>query len=217
MPIIPKTDNASIEYCETHTPVWLENAAELGLDPLAVTELETMTEAARAAMEAAESARLAAMSATLTLNNRIDTMRRRAQQLLGQIKATAALGAGNRLLATAQVPGRKPRARLSPPTQPSSVTMRLMPEGSVRLSWTSGNAAPSTGGFFRVERRLDGERGYTVIGGTPVREFIDGTIPLGTRWATYIVTPFRGRREGVPSVAVGVNFGVAPERMRAAA
>lgn len=208
MAVIPANETDQIEFCEVRAPVWLTHAAELGVDPAKIAELQAAADAALAAHQAALEARQASLAATLAYNSLVSLMRGKAAGLVGQIKANAQSAGDTRLLALAMIQPPTPRSRLSPPGRPSAVQSFLESDGGLTLSWKASRAAPSTGAFFRIQRRLAGERMYTDIGAAAVRRFKDGTLPVGTAAASYIITGYRGERAGESSAPLLVSLGV---------
>jgi hypothetical protein len=218
-PTIPRQGIDQIGFCETHAPVWAFDPAFIGLTPAQVTQLATLTAAARAAFEAAESARLASMAATTAYHDALASMRTHAADLVGLIRALAQSTHDTEVYAAAQISPPRERRPAPTPTTPTEIDATLNSDGSITLTWRSHNATPSTGAYFQVERKLGGETGYRVIGGAPTRTFRDTTIPAGVGAAAYIITGFRGNRRGESSQSFVVQFGGgasgAPIRMAA--
>ncbi|HRQ73948.1 MAG TPA: hypothetical protein PLU35_13060, partial [Phycisphaerales bacterium] len=78
--------------------------------------------------------------------------------------------------------------------------------GYVEIRWKADNAANSSGAYFKIERRLDDEQGFRLLGTTGLKAFTDETIPAGTAQATYIITPYRGDAAGEPCEQFVVPF-----------
>lgn len=91
---------------------------------------------------------------------------------------------------------------------PYDITTALDNNGFLELKWKADNGASSTGAYYMVERRLNGEASFTLIGGTGTKSFTDAKIPLGTSQAIYKITPRRGELVGPASNQVVVQFGV---------
>lgn len=108
----------------------------------------------------------------------------------------------------AEVPPPADPEPLGPPGQPTNITTTLNSAGHLVLKWKASNAASSSGVYFMVERKLNDDPGFTLIGGSGGKDFADLKIPLGTAKATYIITPFRGELAGDPSNQTTVQFGV---------
>jgi hypothetical protein len=216
-PTIPRQSVDQIGFCETHAPVWAVDPAFIGLSPAQVAQLTTLTAAARAAFEAAESARLASMAATTAYHEALASMRSHAADLVTLIRARAQTTHDVGVYAAAQISPPGQRRPAPPPTTPTGIAATLNGDGSITLTWDSSNATPSTGAYFQVERKLAGEKAYTVIGGSPTKIFRDGTIPAGLTSAAYIITGFRGSRRGESSASLVVQFGGGGASLRMAA
>lgn len=206
-PTIPRLALDQIEFCQVHAPVWALGPVFIGLTPAQVAQLGTLTAAARGAFEAAESARLASMAATTAYHDALARMRTHAADLVALIRARAQSTHDVGVYAAAQIAPPAQRRPAPPPTMPTEIAAMLNSDGSITFTWDSGNATPSTGAYFEVERKLAGEKVYTVIGGAPTRTFRDSTIPAGVTAASYIITGLRGHRRGESSQSVVVQFG----------
>lgn len=228
MAVIPSDRLQRIEFCEQHLAPWTASAAAIGLLPADVTALATRTTAARAAYNAAIAARQAAKAATEAFYNAVDgtgAMSDKVREMVKTIKAYADSKNDPNVYVLAQIPAPIPPVPGSslPPGQPTGFGVALNPDGSITLSWKSTNAASSTGGSFVVARRFNPtvanpNPGFAVIGtaagsgqseagGSRTITFTDATIPAGTTGVTYIVSPRRGGKFGIPSDAYAVTFG----------
>jgi len=221
MRVVPDTDRAAIEFCETHRPVWAADPAAVGLTDQRCAELLEPTRAARAAYDESERARQAALAATATLHERAGSMRSAVAGMVKSVKAFAeASAAAAPVYAAARIPEPARRSPRPAPPPPSGVATRLNADGSVTLAWRARGAAPSTGCVFIVSRRLGAAGGYRVVGaGVSLRggkfELTDATIPAGTASASYLIQGRRGSGRaavsGESSAAVVVNLGVSGE------
>jgi hypothetical protein len=222
MRVIPETDLAAIEFCETHLSVWAADPARVGLTAERCEQLLEQTRAARAAYAAAEQVRQAALAATATLHDRADSMRATAAAMVKAVKAFASASDDPPgVFVAAQIPQpARPSPRPAPPP-PSKIGTRLNGDGSVTLSWTARGCAPSTGCVFVVSRRLAGEDAFTPVGvGVSLRggkfECVDAGLAAGTTSASYLIQGRRGAGRDVVSgptgPAVTVRLGVGPVR-----
>jgi hypothetical protein len=220
---VPDNHADAVAFCELHVGPWEEHAAAIGVDPGVVAELADLTAAAAAAQEAARAARLAAQAATVAYYAAVESMRTRASGLVRSIRTHAVNSGDEQVYALARLdPPRKPQPGALPaPGTPGRIDSTLNPDGSLTLRFRAKDAAASTGASFAVERRLEGEARYTSVGvapgsgalaGTREIESVDRTIPAGTRSASYVVTPRRGRKVGEAGAAFTVNFSSTPGR-----
>lgn len=212
MGIIPDKKVEQVQFCESHVPVWLGNAAGIGLSEAQTTTFKTLTGKARAAYDAAQAAKQAYKAAVTNQNAAIAAAISGpggASDLIRVVKGYANLQANpDAVYAVAQIPPPAAPTPAPAPGQPEKVAVTLEPTGAVTLTWKARNAAANAGTFFTITRRLSGEGGFTLVGTTGVKTFTDSTIALGTTGATYIITGQRGDRVGPPSEQIGVQFGV---------
>lgn len=218
MSVIPPNQQAAIQFCESHTPVWTTAPTTIGLTAAQVTALDTLTKAARNAFTAAQNARQASKAATTTLDAAVRSMRLQAADLVRVVKGFAELQVNPApVYAAAQIPAPAAPTPLPAPGKPNKVGVNLEADGSITLSWESINAGASTGAFFTISRKLPGQAAFASIGGAPggTREsrrasFTDATVPASAASAgvQYIITGQRGTNAGESSDAVIVQFGV---------
>ena len=101
---------------------------------------------------------------------------------------------------------------LGPPGRPYGFRVELLADGSIRLSWKCDNPRRGAGTIYLVSRRTSPQGGFTSIGRTGKRKFIDATLPIGSTRITYRVQAIRSTAEGQPA-EFNVSFGcVAPAR-----
>lgn len=218
MSVLPPNIIDQIEFCEAHNPIWAGTPAAIGLTAAQMTAMAAATLNARKAFNDAEAARQASKGATTTLHGNVAIMRSQVSDLIRQIKAFAELQANPAAVyAAAQIPAPAAPTPLPAPGKPTDFGVVLNADGSVTLSWSSTDAAASTGAFFTVSRKLPGAGAFAGIGGAPGStseqrraSFTDSTVPASaaSAGAQYIVQGFRGTRVGDASDAVIVQFGV---------
>ena len=214
MPVLPDKELELIQFCEAHNPVWAVAPTAIGLTAAQVTAITTLTTAARKNYSDAQAAREASKAATTTLHAGTRTLRASAADMVRLVKAFAENTANpDTVYAAAQSPPPAAPTPPPPPGQPTGITVGLNPDGSISLRWRTANAAPTTGVFFSIARRIGISGAYSSIGGASggprgITEFIDDTLPLGTQQASYIIQGRRGTQMGTASDAVNVQFGV---------
>lgn len=207
MTVVPDRDLDAVQFFESHVPVWAATPAAVGLTAAQVAALDTATKAARNAYTAQQNARNAAKAATTAYHNNVGTMREIGGDLIKTIKAFAATSNNPGVYAAAQIPMPAQPGPLPPPGQPDDFDVRLTGSGGLSLNWKAANAAPSTGAYFTVRRRLGSQGPFVFIGGTGGKTFVDDSIPAGTSFVTYLVQGFRGEQPGPESELVSVQFG----------
>lgn len=216
MTIIPKSKSAQVQFCENHIHAWADHAARLGLSEAQIAAFEAATTAARAAYEAARIAMDAAKSAVLEQDLAIAEAVRQARGLIKVIKGTAATSddAGDVMVA-ARLPMDAQPTAYTAPGRATDVQFTLLSGGEVEVSWEATNASATSGGGFRVERKLERDAAYQFIGlshGTTKRKrrmsFTDTRLtPEDARGVIYRLTPVRGAKVGEQGSGLVVQFG----------
>lgn len=206
MAVLPPSTIRMIEWFEQRIPVWTANPSAIGLTLPQVTQLMTRTAAARTAYQNAQAARNESKSKTVLLTDAAGSLRNYGADLIKTIKAYAETTNDPTVYAEADVPPPAAPSPLGPPGTPTDIVTTINNRGYVEIRWKADNAANSSGAYFKIERRLDDEQGFRLLGTTGLKTFTDETIPAGTLQATYIVTPFRGDASGEPSEQFVVPF-----------
>jgi hypothetical protein len=204
--VIPTKDLEAIQFFENHLVAWNESPSMIGLTALQCTNLHGLTDAARLAYSNQQAAKDTAAARTTDYHNAVKSMRALGADLVKTIKSFAATTNNPAVYGLAEIPMPAAPSPRPAPGQPTGFTISLTGSGAVELAWKSTNAA---GGFFTVTRKLAGEDTFEPAGTVGKRKFTDGTIPVGTTGATYLVQGFRGNVTGEVSLPVGVQFGVA--------
>ena len=152
-----------------------------------------------------------ATAATTDYHGSAATLRTVAADVVRFVKAFADANANPpAIYALAQIPEPTPPSPLPPPGQPTDFSATLNASGSVTLRWKCADAAPSSGAFFTVRRKLGGAEGggFALLGTTQSKSFDDGAIPLGVTSVSYLVQGFRGTEPGPEGEQLTVQFGV---------
>ncbi len=207
-PVLPDTRLDTIQWFEARIADWTANAAAIGLTGEQVTAFSGQITTARTSYDAAQSARATSKAATTSFYNDTDAMRDTGADLIKAIKAFAATSDNPNVYALAQVPMPADPSPIGAPGQPTEVSISLTSSGYLSLKWKADNAAPSSGAYFVVQRKLAGETSFTTVGDTGEKSFVDASVPLGTTSAAYIITPRRGSQTGTASNQLIVQFGV---------
>lgn len=101
---------------------------------------------------------------------------------------------------------RDKRSPIPPPGKPGRFKITLDGNGGLLLTWTCDNPKGSRGTIYQIWRRTDsGEKVF--LGVTPVKRFLDSTMPAGTTNLVYYVQAVRSKTTG-PMAEFHVEFGV---------
>src|SRR5690606_35587172 len=87
MSVLPRGRLQRIEFLEYHLPIWSNDPAAIGLDPLVLTELNGLMVAARAAYTTQQTAHQTALASTTGFHNATDAMSEAASAAIAEIKA----------------------------------------------------------------------------------------------------------------------------------
>jgi hypothetical protein len=210
MAVLPSSDAQLVAFCEAHAPVFIANAAAIGITPAAATAFDLQTKAVRGKLNAALAARNASKAATTVYHGDAEALRNTAADLVRFVKAFADASANPpAVYALAQIPAPTPPVPQPPPGQPTDFVATLNSSGSVTIKWKCADAAASSGAFFSIRRKLGtGPGAFALIGTTQSKTFEDAGILLGTSVATYIIQGFRNDLAGPEGVQFTIQFGV---------
>jgi hypothetical protein len=203
--VIPDKDLEMIQFFETHWPIWTTAPTTIGLTAGQVTNLKNATESSRAKYSSQQTAKTAAKASTNALHSANSSLRDLGSALIAAIKAYAETTNNPGVYDIAQIPMPDPASPAPLPKQPDSITITLEPGGALTLKWKSNNSA---GAYFTIARMIGDSGTFVTIGNAQKKTFTDGTLPLGSSSATYIITGVRGSRIGDSSEPVQVQFGV---------
>lgn len=194
MTIVPQGLNDRVSFFEVHAPIWAEHAAQLSLPEDKVAELETLTQAARAAYDAAEVALAQAKSATAARRRADKAMASLGGDLIKLVRLNAEMSGDQSLYGIAKLPApRDPSERR--PVNPRNVAYRLRGDGSLELTWKGRTIPGTTYLIDRIVRDAAGELGPTErLAATGERRYVDRTVPRGATGALYRVSAMKGGR-----------------------
>ena len=225
MSILPSRTQDLLEWFDLHSPVWADEAANIGLTPAQAAEFGTLAATARAKyieqLDAEEAARVAANQA----RDAIARARRSASDLIRSIKGFAANAPAGETLSVynaAQIPMAAPPSPVGPPGKPHDITVTLTPTtGDITLRWKVVNPVGTVGTSYIVKRRIGGggtsqAAEFQFVGVTGNKEFTDTTLEGGAESVQYIVQGQRSRHAGPVSDILTVNFGQRVDRQVAA-
>jgi hypothetical protein len=204
MSVVPKKSLEKIQWYENHIPTWETNFAAIGTTSAAVAALETKTQAARTAFDAQKVAQDAAKAATETYAQAVDQMSIVGSAILDQIRAAAKV-TGPGVYPLAQIPAPATPTPVGAPGKPTDFAVELLVNGALSLKWKCNNPAGCTNVQYMVWRKI-GTGEFAFIGGCGSREFVDGTVPVGSAHITYQMQATRSTAVG-PWAQFNVNFG----------
>ncbi len=205
MSVVPEKRIDRVQFYEDHIAPFTANATAIGITTTEVTDLDTKTDAARAAYTAQQVAQQAAKAATLAFHNAVNAMSVAGSALIKKIRAKAEQSANPSVYALAQIPAPATPSPMGAPGEPTDFAALLQNNGALTITWKCANPAGSQGTTYQVWRRLAGTNELAFIGVTGEKKFVDATIPAGTTQAMYQIQAFRSTAAG-PWAQFNVNF-----------
>lgn len=210
---IPKTPRAAfLAWCQAHAPIFVANAAGIGMSIPQSTQFSDGADALAAAIAAQQTAADAYRAATTAVNAALAAQETRAGDAVRSIRAFAELQADPvTVYETAKIDPPKPASPRPAPGTPYKFAATLLPVGAVALTWKCDNPAGVGGTTYEVMRKLAGAPSFTFLATVGSRAFTDAGLPQGTAQATYQVTAVRSTVRGITAeftVNLGVGGGV---------
>lgn len=209
MSTMPQTQDALINFFESHTAVWSNDPAGIGLSLEQLTALSGATVAARAALTTAIQTRDAAKGATTDLHGALSTLRGLGGPAIAAIRAFAE-GSEDpaSVYALAQIPPRADPTPAPPPEIPTDITAAVLGDGTIRIRWKAPQPSPGAEVFTQVKRRLNGAGPFLLLGDTGAKTLVDSTVPAGTHKVEYMCIAKRGEQQSDPSQPISLLLGV---------
>ncbi|MBY0310481.1 MAG: hypothetical protein K2W85_00270 [Phycisphaerales bacterium] len=207
MPVVPSTRIEKVEFYEAHNPTWATNAANIGVTPAQVTNLTSLTKAARDAFNAQKTAQDAAKAATQRFYNTVRDMQSLGGDLIKNIKAYADTTNNPNVYVLANVPEPAAPTPAGPPVAPTDLSAVMNSDGTMRLTWKGSIAQRQ---FFSIWRQLPSQSMPLQIGAVAAKDFTDVTVPRGLTQVVYSVRAHRDSAVSTPTDNLVVYFGAIP-------
>jgi hypothetical protein len=213
MSLVPDAKADKIAFFETRLAPWADHAAEIGTSTEAVSNLTDKTNDARAAFIEQQAAQATAQSATLKMKMAIDAMATAGANIIRQIRTQAATTGDDGVYSLASIPPPAEPSPIGAPGQPEQFSFKVDAIGVLFLKWKCKNPQGAVGTMYQVSRRIGSDSGFTYIGGSGTKSFIDDTLPAGTATVIYQIQAVRSTKVG-PAATFNVNFGVSRAQAR---
>ncbi|HMN40075.1 MAG TPA: fibronectin type III domain-containing protein [Phycisphaerales bacterium] len=208
--VLPSDRRLLVQFGLDHHPVWSASSAGIGLTGAQALAFKNDSAAADAAFQAASLARQQAKAATTAYYAACGNLRTTAAACVRSIKAFADVSADpGTVYATAQIPPPDPRSHTGePPAQPTDLRAGLETNGSITLTWKCSNPPGVSRVVYIIQRRLEGQTGFSTIDFVGEKTFNDATLPRGIDGVSYIITGKAGQQTGPASSMFTLTFGV---------
>jgi hypothetical protein len=209
MSLQPENIADRIQFWEDHTAPFSTNAVAIGITSTEATDLQTKTEAARAAFDARQAAQQAAEAATLALYEAVEAMSTAGAALVDKIRAKAKQVGGTSVYTLAQIPAPATPSTVGNPGTPSGLKVELKPNGSFGLGWDCSNPPGCKGVLYHVYRQIEATGDFAFLGGSGNRKFVDSSVPSGIQTIVYKIQGVRTNAIGEEAEFI-VRLGTSP-------
>ena len=209
-PTAPRS--AFLAWCQGHAPVFSTSAADIGLTPAQATAFAAAVTATQAASLAQEQAKQASRVATAQAEEAYAALRTLAGDAVRTIRAFAESAAKPDVIYNlAQIPAPATPKPVPAPAQPIELRAVLnASSGALTLRWKASNPRGASGTSYIVRRKLPTESGFSFVGVTGKKAFVDADLVTGTDSVQYTVQGQRADAAGPVSEVFTVNFGRLP-------
>lgn len=195
---------ALMGWMNSHASTWETVAPQIGLTPARVAGLQSLLEQATKDIATATEARSASKFATSQQNDSIRDAREECAEMIQVIKGFIESSGNTNLWNVAQISPNAEPGEVPPPNAPTNILATLDVSGKLTLTWKA--TQPASGTVYRISRAFNGSSTYTFIDAVGLKEFVDETIPFGTRQVSYEIVARRGRQQA-PTANLTVQFG----------
>ena len=206
-PITPRS--AFLQWCDTHAPVFIANAAVIGMTAAQATAFASQLSKSNDAVQDQDDAKQAQKAATEIVDGCVAELKTMAGDAVRTIRAFAEMQADpTTVYAKAQIPSPATPTPIPPPGQPTNLTVTIAPgSGQLTLKWKCENPEGASGTSYLIRRKLPTETAFTVIGASGIKEFIDASFVAGPDSVTYTIQGLRSNLQGPESDWFTINFG----------
>lgn len=170
---LPDTRLPALQWFEARINTWTTNATNIGLTGASMTSFANLIKDCRADYDAMQTARAAAKAATQKFYTSCTAMRDPGRGYIAAIKAYAESTGNDNVYNLGMIDPPAPPTPVPAPDVPKDLTGSVSPTGQITLTWSAVPSGPSSGIFFMVQRQRSGESGYTLLGGTQDKTFLD--------------------------------------------
>jgi hypothetical protein len=207
--VLPSDRRLLVQFGLDHNVGWTTNAAAIGLSSAQALLFKNQSSAAKTAFDAATLAHTQAKAATAAYYAACGTFRDTAASCVRSIKAFADVAADPAAIyALAAIPAPQPRSHTGqPPAQPTDITAGLETDGSITLRWKCANPTGVSRVNYIIQRKLDGETGFSALDFVGEKTYNDATLPRGVDGVSYIITGKAGQQTGPASAMFTLSFG----------
>ncbi len=195
MSVTPQKLLQRLEFYEQRAPVWVAQAANIGLSIEQSGQVQLLVEACRTAYDNVLALRNQAKAATILQESAFDAMDTFGAQMIKIIRAFGIATDDPSVFATALIPEPKDPAPIAP-VNPTNVAFELVGNGALDVRWDGKTFAGTT---YLVDRSVWTGTGqptaFARVATVSERKFRDQSVPQGTVTATYRVSALKGGQQ----------------------
>jgi hypothetical protein len=195
MSVLPRDIGNKILFVRAHIAPFTTNAVAIGTTAGAVTNLDTLAQAAADALAAQTAKREAAKAATSDLRVALAAMTVAFGDIVQQVHVKASTS-GDVVYGLAQLPIPATPSSKAPPGTPEALKVALEGNGGLTLTWKCNNPAGTSGTIYQIWRALGGSDDFKYVGGIGTKKFTDVTVPAGATRLTYQIQASRSTKSG---------------------
>lgn len=192
MPNLPTNRFDQLQWFEARITTWTANATSLNLTAGAMTTFAGQITSARTAYDEMMEIRAAAKAATENWYNASTKMVAPGRGHIATIKAFAEASSNPNVWVLSMMDPPAPPSPAVAPSVPANVTGTVSATGLVTVSWNATPSGPTSGIIFIMQRKRQGESGWTVIGATQEKSFIDPSANVAAGNVSYQIRAQRG-------------------------
>lgn len=205
MSVVPVKRTEKVEWYRARIAQWTSEAANIGTDAAACTDMSAKITAAEDAQAAKILAEAAAKTATEAFYNACNAMGVAGQAIIKNVRSMAESTGNPDVYTLAMVPAPATPQPAGPPGTPREITAEIN-SGVLILKWKCTN--PVSGGVvYQVYRRNTPTSEFESLGIAGVKKFVDDTIPAGAYQVTYKIRGVRPTAAGLWA-EFNVTFGM---------
>lgn len=201
-----------VPYLSAHAAIFKAAPASFGILPATANDLDAKAKALSSAFSDAAAAREVSKGKTTVQNEALRDATAAFAACVEIIRGFANSSANPAaVLAAAQLDPIAPPTPAGPPAPVTDIKVGVdIANGNLLLSWKASNNG-NAGTSYVISRRLPGSTTFSFLGvatasGVNGKKFTDTTLPTGTDFVEYSITPLRSGLSGTATTAM-VRFG----------
>ncbi len=212
MSTVPVKAADAIAWVDTRVPVWSAAGLAIGLDPLEVGELGTLTSEAKTLKTEWETAQALADAKGVDYRAAVKAMRSKASGQVTQIRGFArSKGNPPSIFSAAQIPLPADPGPAPAPGTPEGFKRQLLDNGGLKFTFACDHPEGVKAVTYKVERQSAPQTPFEFLLNAKKREFEDSSFLGSSTVISYRVTAQTSTKDGLAS-SFTVRFGASNEQ-----